>query len=255
MTTIKPLIIKPLIIRPLIIFIFWLGTIFSAKADIHIEPYASLGGSYSSSLSSQYSFFLNYDLGGRVGYKLSPVTVGLDMFWTYYDTATGVGSNTLEITKSPEENVGFSQANSSLNYSRISQPNTSFKPLAIGGFVAFELPFLFDVYGGGFYSWGSKDSLSYSGFGLKVGASYLSAYFAQLNLELKWAHYLCGEGQNSSCPEEGANHNIFSVIVSVSVPLSMSMFGPKDSDEEEADTEQNPLSENNLNENNTASIF
>ena len=51
-----------------------------------------------------------------------------------------------------------------------------------------------------------------------MGASYLSDFFVQFNLELKWANYICTDSQ---CND---SFNIFSLLASLSVPLPKDIF-------------------------------
>ncbi|MYE07595.1 MAG: hypothetical protein F4X95_02445 [Oligoflexia bacterium] len=191
----------------------------SSQAQIHLEPYGSLGGSYSSSSSSR-PLFMSYALGGRIGYHFLSMAAGVDLFWTHYSTgASSTRSHHLEIHRGVTGDRGFSQAGKtvSLNYSQLSSP---FQPFAIGAFVSVDLPFIFNVYGTLFYTFGDKNQVQHQGGGIKAGVSYLSSFYVQLNLELQYAYYRCTEQARCS-----ANFSVISALLSLSIPIPSHIFG------------------------------
>ncbi len=205
-----------------------LGCIFlccgplDSRADIHIEPYGSIGGAYSSTIrpSASSSFFMHYVLGGRLGYDLSLVKVGIDLFWTYYDT--GSDDPPVEVHHTSNKRKGFGQAGTSLDI-RANRKHTAFTPLSVGVWTAVDLPFLVDAYGSLFYALGGKkDFFNHRGYGLKLGLSWLAVAYFQLNAEVQWAYYMCQKD-----PKCSSDFPALSALISVSVPLSFDPFSSK----------------------------
>ena len=202
----------------IILFSFLLFIPLSSEGNIHIEPYGSLGASYSS--SSSRPLFMSYALGGRIGYSFVPIVAGIDLFWSHHSIGgSSTRSHHLEIYRGLNKDRGFSQAGKtvSLHYSQLSSP---FQPFSIGAFVSVDLPFIFNVYGTLFYTFGDKNQLQHQGVGIKGGMSYLSAFYVQLNLELQYAYYSCIEQARCS-----SDFNSISALLSLSVPLPSSIFG------------------------------
>ena len=215
-----------------IILLSFLFFIPISQADIHIEPYASAGGSYSASIpSSPDSFFMSFAVGGRFGYSFLGASLGFDLFWNHYSPGIS-GIHNVRYDSQPIE-PGFNQGRGSfLEYSVAREP---FQPFSIGLFTAIDLPFLFNVYGTVFYSIPAESvNADYQGYGMKAGMSYISAFYVQLNLEFQWAYYHCVE--RMSCSN---NFNILSAFVSLSLPFSTDVFdfGNVD-DSENSDTEE-----------------
>ena len=208
---------------------------FSSIADVHIEPYGGVGGAFSTSIDSPQSFFMKYTVGGRLGYKLSIVHAGLDIFWTHYDT--GDHRDVTTVRPFPIERKGLEQATGSVDITP-AKPRTSFQPLSIGAFTAIKLPLFFNVYGSIFYAFGSKDNIGHQGYGLKAGVSWLSASYFQLNLSAKWAYYTC----QSKAKECANSFSIGSALLSVSVPFSLDLFSSSNSSSESV--EEEPEEEN-----------
>lgn len=73
------LIIKSVVFLSSLLFIIPIS-----QAGIHVEPYGSIGGSYSGAAASKPAFFITYDLGGRLGYSFSGFGLGIDLFWTHH---------------------------------------------------------------------------------------------------------------------------------------------------------------------------
>lgn len=209
-----------------IIFLIFLFLIPVSQAEVHFEPYGSIGASYSSSVSPG-PLFMNYVLGARLGYRFLSVSTGLDLFWTHYDTGNGKGSSHLEVRPSSESTKGFNEPGigTSIQYSEVSEP---FQPLSIGAFAIVDLPILFNAYGTAFYSFGDRRSINHQGYGLKAGVSYLSTFYLQVNLELQWSHYICAE--KADCLNQSNSFNILSAMLSLSLPLSTDIFDFDDSD-------------------------
>ena len=204
------LIVKGIIFLSSLLFIIPIS-----QAGIHVEPYGSAGGSYSGGAASEPAFFMTYDLGGRLGYNFSDFGfgLGLDLFWTHYGLGDGAFSSTVFVHP-PKKNV--KPDDSTGLYER--ERDVHYQPFSIGVFGKVDLPFLFNAYSTVFYTFGEKKLIGYQGYGVKVGASYLSDFFVQFNLELKWANYICTDSQ---CDD---SFNIFSLLVSLSVPLPEDIF-------------------------------
>lgn len=214
-----------------IILLSFLCFVPISKATVHIEPYGNIGGSYSSSLSSE-PLFMNYALGARLGYQFLSISAGLDLFWTHYGVGSGSSVQHLEVYHSSEPNKGFNQAVESVSF-QYSEVRDPFQPFSLGAFVALDLPFLFNAYGSVFYTFGEK-TVSYQGYGVKAGLSYLSSFYVQLNLELQWAHYMCSTAE-AQCSSSN-NFSIISTALSLSVPISTDFFnfGREDSEDSES---------------------
>ena len=183
-------------------------------AGLHIEPYVSGGGSYSSTISSNPIIFMNFTGGARLGWRFLSLSAGVDLFWTHFNTGSSSSLQHLEVYHSSEPTKGFSQAGNSVSL-QYSESRDPFQPFSVGAFVAVDLPLLFNAYGSAFYSFGNKSNISHQGYGAKAGVSYLSSFFAQLNLELQWVNYMCQEQARCS----GSGFDIMSVALSVSVPI------------------------------------
>ncbi len=206
------------------IFLFMFAVIgSSAHGSIYMEPYLGGGLSYSrisadDNLSTPPQYFSrNLSFGWRAGYEFFNMRGGLDIFHNRHYTSSGFNMFSVVVQK-PQTNKGFSQAGDSVSiqYSRITD---NFNPTSIGLFGAIDLPFLFDFYGTFFYSFGKKGSLTHHGPGVKVGVSYLSLFFVQLNIELQFTHYSC---PNTECLQ--SSFNMGSLLFLVSVPFSTNMF-------------------------------
>ena len=203
-----------------IIFFTMLFFTHITQAQLHVEPYGNMGAVYATGAQGS-TLSLNYGLGGRVGYRVVSVVLGVDAFWNYYSTGSTAGAVSILGSETPEKGFSQAQSTSSLQYST---GDKNFSPISVGIFVAIDLPFLFDAYGTVFYSFvmGQNAGLQpQNGYGAKVGISYLSAFYVKLNLEAQWAQYNCNvEG---GCP--GYHNNYISGMFSVSVPLSFDIFG------------------------------
>ena len=182
---------------------------------------------------------MTYDLGGRLGYNFSDFGLGLgiDLFWTHYGLAGSVTQPTVLVSPSK---IRGPDASPTIHSREV---DTNFQPFSIGIFGKVDLPFLFDAYSTVFYTFGEKKLIGYQGYGVKIGASYLSSFFVQFNLELKWANYICTESQCNS------GFNIFSLLASLSVPLPEDIFdfgSSSSSDLESSDSSESESSEEML---------
>lgn len=221
-----------------IILLSFLCFIPVSQAEIHIEPYVNAGGAYSSSIpSSPNSLFMVFSLGGRFGYNFTPISVGFDLFWTHYAPSSGI--HHMRSGSSEASRPGFDTGpGSTFEHSKTREV---FQPFSLGVFTSVDLPFLFNAYGTIFYSIPAESiNVNYQGYGARAGLSYLSAFYVQLNVELQWAYYTCTESVNCS-----DDFNIFSALLSVSVPFSTDIFDFGDSsDSENPDTEESEASSN-----------
>lgn len=223
-----------------IILLSFLFFIPISKAEIHIEPYVNGGAAYSSSISSSDksgTLLMTFGLGSRFGYSFSPMSVGLDLFWTHYNTGSS-GTHHVDIRNpqpdkgNHQPDKGFVGPSSSIVFSVL--PG-NFQPFSIGLFTALDLPFLFNAYGTVFYSIpAERRNANYQGYGVRGGLSYLSASYVQFNLELQWGYYMCAG--SDSCSND---FNIISALLSISVPFSTDIFdfGNVSDSEENSDTE------------------
>ena len=122
----------------------------------------------------------------------------------------------------PPLSKGFSQANDSVSI-QYPQQATHFRPWSMGVFGVFDIPFIFDVYGSVFYSFGTNNNNFYHGPGVKAGISYLSAILVKFLAELKWGYYMCRSGgPNNPCLEPG--FNMADIMLTVNIPLSSSLL-------------------------------
>ena len=225
--------------------VFFFVPLFSI-ADVLVEPYGGVGGAFAPSANKKAgSFFMKYTAGGHLGYQISLIKVGLDLFWTHYDTGRSQGVVT--VRPSTQDTRGFTQATKSVGI-KSTDEHTAFQPLSIGVWTAVDLPLFFDVYGSLFYAFGKKDSIHHQGYGLKAGVSWSIAPHLQLNLDAKWAYYKC---QPAKCVSQ---FSVLSALLSLSVPFSLDLFSSTPSaeiakeedsndDEEEAESLEDSSSE------------
>ena len=220
------------VIMKYILFISFLFFIPVAQAGVHVEPYISGGVSYAPLGGA-------VGAGGRVGYSVPLISAGLDLFWNYHGIGTSSSIWPLEVHHSTQPIKGFSQSSESPTFYYSSESVDSFAPFSIGVFGAINLPLIVNTYGTLFYSMGEKGNADYKGYGVKLGISYLAALFLQVNTELQWARYNC-DNRNASCKE---GFNIFSLFVSLSMPLDRFFGAGRDLDGREDDESSNSLIE------------
>lgn len=198
-------------------------TSFFASAAVYIEPYLGGGFAYSrigttNDLRSSSLIFTGWTLGGRLGVQWLNLKTGLDIFHNRYNMSNSFRMPSV-IVHNPNVSRGFNQAGESVSI-QYSRSRNNFNPTSIGLFGIFDIPFITDIYGTAFYSFGNKDTIFYHGPGVKAGLSYLSAFFAQFNLELQWAHYFC---RRTECLQS-RGFNLWSIMFLVSVPFSTKLF-------------------------------
>ncbi len=196
-----------------------------SQGKAHLEPYGNLGLSYSNyppSSSGSSDFFLNYGIGGRFGYDLFAAVFGLDIFLTSYSRGNTSLFHSVVVNQ-PSQTKGFSQGGESVSI-LYSQLDESFYPISLGVFGLLDLPLFFDTYGTLFYSYGKKGKQVYHGPGLKVGMSYISAFYVQLNAELQVASFFCSS--STACSQQIQDKfYILSGGLSISLPFSADLFG------------------------------
>lgn len=195
-----------------------------ASASMHIEPYLGGGFAYSKvgiadELRAHKQLSPGFVLGSKFGIKLLSFIAGLDLFYNYYNTGNSIRMPSV-VVHNPSTSVGFSQSSDSVSI-QYSSSHNAFQPISIGVFGAIDIPLIVDVYSSVFYSFGKRASSFYHGPGLKAGISYLSAFFAQLNLELQWSHYFC----NSTKCLQSKGIDVLSAMLTISVPFSTKWFG------------------------------
>ena len=217
-----------------IILLSFLFLIPVSQAKVHVEPYGNIGGYYSGSKVFAKQLSLNYTLGARLGYQVLSIATGLDFFWTYYSTGYPPLITQNNSTSDPVR--GFDQVDRSV-FIIHSQSPEPFQPFSIGAFAAVELPFLVNAYGTLFYSFGDKDSISYQGYGVKAGVSWLSTFYIQVNAELQWSQYICGGETEAKCIDR-KSFDTLSAMLSISVPLSFDVFDFGNSTDSSDDLEE-----------------
>ncbi len=198
-------------------------TSFFASAAVYIEPYLGGGLAYSrigttDDLRAPSLLFTSLTLGGRLGGQWLNLKTGLDVFFNHYNTSSSFRMPSV-VVNNPNTSLGFSQASDSVSIQYSSQRN-NFNPISIGLFGIFDIPLITDIYGTAFYSFGNRSSIFYHGPGIKAGMSYLSAFFAQLNVELQWTHYFC---KSTECFQT-RGFNLWSAMLLVSIPFSTKLF-------------------------------
>lgn len=192
-----------------------------AKASISLEPYIGGGLAYFGEMRAGFSG------GSRVGYKKWGFTSGVDISYSQFHIFD-IGQ---EIKQYPCNNnqgkIGMIQTTLIPCDKDIQrEPLSVYNIISIGPSFSFGLPLIIDAYTSLTWSWADKQinkfqrSFAFSGPGIKIGASYLSLPFLQLNLEFQGLFLSC----NSADTECNEQNNIVNPVlmgqVYISVPIS-----------------------------------
>ena len=156
---------------------------FFAYASIFIEPYVGGGLTYTGELRSGFS------VGSRLGYKNWGLMSGIDISYAQFHSFDIGGEVQRRTCDSNQGKRGVSQLIREICDEDIEQtPESIYNIISIGPSISFGLPLIIDTYASITWSWVDKQMLNIqksfplSGPGAKLGVSYLSLPFLQLNL-------------------------------------------------------------------------
>ncbi len=201
-----------------ILFLFPLCT----QASISLEPYVGGGLAYSGELSSGFS------VGSRVGYKNWGLTLGADISYSQFHTFDIGQEINNNICDSNQGKFGVAQTALIPCDEDVQQdPLRVYSIISVGPSVSFGLPLIIDAYASLTWSWVDKkiskfqQSFFLSGPGMKIGVSYLSLPFLQLNLELQGLLLNCNSS-DTECQEQDSNRTnpFFIGQLYISIPIS-----------------------------------
>ena len=194
----------------------------SALADISLEPYIGGGGAYFSETQAGFS------VGSRIGYKNWGLTLGADLSYAQFQSVD-VGQKVLDnICESNEGKFGVAQAELLPCDENVQKnPISVYDIYSAGPSISFGLPFILDAYASLVWSWAEKkvnkfqQSFFLNGPGVKLGISYLSLPFLQLNLELQGLILNCAS-EDTECQEQdsGRANPVFMGQAYISIPIS-----------------------------------
>ena len=194
---------------------------FFAYASISIEPYVGGGIAYIGDLRSGFS------VGSRLGYKNWGLMSGVDISYAQFHSFDIGGKLQRRICDSNQGKRGVSQALlPQCDEDTEQTPESIYNIISIGPSISFGLPLIIDAYASLTWSWVDKQMLNMqksfplSGPGAKLGISYLSLPFIQLNFEVQAFIFSCNS-MDDECQEQ--NNVINPVLMGqayISVPIS-----------------------------------
>jgi len=199
---------------------------FATYASISIEPYVGGGLAHFSEIYSGFS------IGSRLGYKKWGLMSGVDISYAHFETLdigkqiNQVCANTQEARRGVTQLVDRTPCDDNMEQA----PTNVYNMTSIGPSVSFGLPLIINAYASIHWSWAKKQinidkSFALSGPGAKLGISYLSLPFLQLNLELQGALLSCSNSLDSECMEQNdSNIPIWMGQIYISVPISTGLF-------------------------------
>lgn len=192
-----------------------------AQAGLSIEPYAGGGLAYFGEMRSGFS------IGSRIGYKKFGFTSGVDASYSqFYIFDLSQKANRTICENSPKGigvakiDIPFCDKNTEQN------PVSVYNIMSVGPSVSFSLPLILSAYASITWSWVDKKidnidkSFPLSGPGAKVGISYLSLPFLQLNIEAQALILSCGS-MDEKCQEQNNIPNpVLMGYAYISIPIS-----------------------------------
>jgi len=198
---------------------------FFAYSSISIEPYIGGGIAYFDDLHSGFS------IGSRLGYSNWGLMSGIDVNYAQFHSFDIGQKVKRQICDSNQGKRGVSQLVSPPCDEGTEQTAESlYNIISIGPSVSFELPLIIDAYASVIWSWVDKKmlsvqkSFSLSGPGAKLGISYLSLPFLQVNLEVQ-ALILSCSSLDDECQEQNNIANpILMGQVYISVPINTGLL-------------------------------
>ena len=189
-----------------------------AQAGLAIEPYAGGGLAYFGEMRSGFS------IGSRIGYKKFGFTSGIDAGYSQFyifdlsqEAARTICENRTDSIGIAKIDIPFCDKNTEQN------PVSVYNIISAGPSVSFDLPLILSAYASITWSWVDKKidnrekSFPLSGPGVKVGMSYLSLPFLQLNIEAQALILSCGS-MDEKCQEQ---NNIPNPVL-MGMPISAS---------------------------------
>ena len=196
-----------------------------AQAGIAIEPYAGGGLAYFGEMRSGFS------VGSRIGYKKFGFTSGVDVSYSQFHIFDLGQEAVRTICENSPNNIGIAKIDIPLCDKDTDQnPASVYNIMSVGPAVSFELPLILDVYASITWSWADKKidnidkSFPLSGPGIKVGMSYLSLPFLQLNIEAQALVLSCGS-MDEKCQEQNNIPNpVLMGYAYISIPISTGWF-------------------------------
>ncbi len=194
----------------------------SVQAGLSLEPYVGGGLSYFAEMRSGFS------VGSRIGYTNWGLTLGADISYSQYHPLD-IGQEVINtICDSNEGKYGVAQTELIPCDEGVQKnPLSVYNIISAGPSVSFGLPLIIDAYAALTWSWADKkinkfqQSFFLSGPGVKLGVSYLSLPFLQLNLEVQALLLNCGVS-DTECQEQDGNraNPIFIGQASISIPIN-----------------------------------
>lgn len=199
---------------------------FFAYAGISIEPYVGGG------IASFGEMHSGFSVGGRLGYKNWGFTPGVDVSYSQFQ-AFNIGQKvTKELCDNIQQNTrGVTQVNIKACDQNIEQtPLNMYNIISVGPSISFGLPLIIDAYASINWSWADKQirnvqkSFALSGPGAKLGVSYLSLPFLQVNLELQGLILSCNSMDNECQEQNNITTPIWMAQIYVSFPISTGLL-------------------------------
>jgi len=240
-----------------------------AVATSYIEPYlgGSVGGTYHNDpTTGEWSipFSTSFVAGGRLGYQISFVQLGMDVFYnshylqrrldinpssiaekTIDKAVNNTVKNTIQKSKSKippqfrgilsdtQSSKGFAQGGDGLSLGYPDEAFRHFRPWSVGVYGMINIPFFIDMYGTAFYSFGEYGPHDYHGPGAKIGFGLLTFSVMEIHMDWQFVHYMC---RASTCPVNLSRFNWMSVGLSIGMILSSRLLGGSHSPQKEQET-------------------
>ncbi|MDE0151523.1 MAG: hypothetical protein OXK80_03360 [Bdellovibrionales bacterium] len=198
---------------------------FFAYASISIEPYVGGGLAGFGELHSGFS------VGGRLGYKNWGLTSGVDVSYSQFQ-AFNIGQTVNSgLCKKDRSVRGLEQVVSPFCDENIEQtPENMYNIVSVGPSISFGLPLIIDAYASITWSWADKQirniqkSFALSGPGAKLGVSYLSLPFLQVNLEVQGFILSCNSMDNECQEQNNITKPIWMTQIYLSFPISTGLL-------------------------------
>ena len=197
----------------------------TAKAGISIEPYVGGGLAYFGETHSGFS------VGSRVGYKKWGLTSGVDISYSQFHIFDISQEAIRTVCNKGQESIGVAKIDVPFcDRDNEQNPMNLYNIISVGPSISFGLPLILDAYASLTWSWVEKKmdhiekSFPLSGPGAKVGISYLSLPFFQLNLEVQ-ALILSCSSVDEKCQEQ--NNIVNPVLMGqayISVPIGTGLL-------------------------------
>ena len=210
------------------LFILFLFPLF-AQAGIAIEPYAGGGLAHFGEMRSGFS------VGGRIGYKNWGLMSGLDIGYSQFHIFDISQKAIRTICNNNQGRIGGVAGIKGVELDQCDRDaeqdsSSVYDIFSIGPSISFGLPLIIDAYASLTWSWAEKNinnlqkSFPLSGPGVKLGVSYLSLPFLQLNIEVQGLLLSCNS-LDEKCQEQ---NNITNPIIMgqayISIPIGTGLL-------------------------------